>query len=157
MWWHYIRYLNETCSTPDMSDECSSKALHKAHINEDKINQWIQDSFTGENIGLDDNTILRRERFDFINQGVFFSPMLLINNQTFRGDIEADEVLTAICAGFKSKIPKPCMARDHHRHKRGGSSSDNDGISIWTILSIIILCLLFLVLILYCYRRWLKR
>lgn len=39
MWWHYIRYLNETCSTPDMSDECSSKALHKAHINEAKINQ----------------------------------------------------------------------------------------------------------------------
>ena len=155
-WWNYVKYLNETCPTPEISEECSASALHKAHINEDKINRCIKDSFVGDNWAMDDNSILRRERFDFINQGVFFSPMLHINNQTFRGDLEADEVLTAICAGFKSKTPKPCM--DHHyRHHHHSSSSDNDGISVWTIVIIIVLSLLFLVLILYCYRRWLKR
>ena len=50
----------------------------------------------------DDNDILKKERELMLNTGIVFYPMILINNQTFRGDFEADEVKEAICAGFKN-------------------------------------------------------
>jgi hypothetical protein len=37
-----------------------------------------------------------------------FHPVIYINEQLYRGDLEADELKIAICAGFKD-FPEPCL------------------------------------------------
>ena len=80
LWWEYIRAFYIACSERDITDKCASGALRTADIDEKKINQCISDSFSGSDYALDDNTLLRKERLDSINTGIFFSPMLVINN-----------------------------------------------------------------------------
>ena len=53
------------------------------------------------------NFPLAWEKQQWIQLGISYFPVMLINDFTFRGDLEADEVLTALCAGFKEP-PEKC-------------------------------------------------
>ena len=104
------------------------------------------------------NVLLLEERKLWRESGVFFQPSIQINNQTYRGDIEAPAVMTALCAGYR-EWPKPCWPTFDKGtgHKRHSSDDSDGGLNVWTIIIIIVASLLCLVLILYLYRRWIRR
>ena len=57
---------------------------------------------------LADNFVLAEEKQKWISKGISYFPVMFINNFVFRGDIEPDEVLTALCAGF-AEPPDKCQ------------------------------------------------
>ena len=72
---------------------------------------------------------------------------MVINNRTFRGDLNPDSVYTAICAGF-AQLPKGC----------GGEStiiisSQNEGISGSVLIGVVILLVIVNLFLIILYRR----
>jgi hypothetical protein len=66
MWWNYISSFNTTCHYTDLSADCSEKAMRKAKIDLDKVDNCVTGSFDGENQGLAENSIMKDERSDFM-------------------------------------------------------------------------------------------
>ena len=75
---------------------------------------------------------------------------MFINEQTYRGDIENDAVITALCAGFADS-PKKCHELMTEVDKRKGLKPS--WIGNLTILSIILSVLLVLLGVLFGYRK----
>jgi hypothetical protein len=115
----------------------------------------MKDSVEGEgNILIDDNTLLREESQEWDRNGFAFYPMITINNQTYRGDIEAEAVLIAICAGFKSP-PDWCEA--YIEMNSDSSSSDDDrAFYSWLIVIIVVVVLVIILSLVFLYRLWLR-
>jgi hypothetical protein len=96
------------------------------------------------------------ERNELVESGIFFYPALVINSQIFRGDMEASAVMVALCAGFQN-TPEACLPHVDKPSKHSGSDSSDSGISVWAIVLIVVGALIALMVILYLYRRWIKR
>lgn len=80
---------------------------------------------------------------------------MVINNRTFRGDLNPDSVYGAICAGF-AKLPKGC----------GGAEDDpptiivstqNEGISGNALIAVVVLLVLVNLVLIILYRRCTNR
>ena len=78
----------------------------------------------------------------------------MVNNRTYRGQLESLAVFNALCAGF-SEPPKMCA------NLLGVNQPDfvpiDDGIRTGVIVAIVIVLILLNVIIVYCYRRHAKR
>ncbi|CAG9329323.1 unnamed protein product [Blepharisma stoltei] len=156
LWWNYIKAFNETCSNNNFKERCSELAMKEAKIDIDYVENCMEKSFEGSNHNqeLDDNKILRKEKESLLQSGIFFYPTIYINNQTFRGDLEATELMTAICAGFKEE-PKVCI--DFRLNRNDDPEPTQTGIGVSTLVMIIIFSAVVLGVILFFYRRWIKR
>jgi hypothetical protein len=86
--------------------------------------------------------------------GTGIYPSLVINNRTYRGQLESLAVFNAICAGFET-APSMCSAT------LGSNTPDfldrGDGIKGSVIVAIVLILILINFLIVYCYRRHSKR
>ena len=60
----------------------------------------VRDSFEGPDPSKDDNKLLRVESKDWKTYGTAYSPSVVINDRTYRGDLIPDNVAIAICANF---------------------------------------------------------
>ena len=87
-------------------------------------------------------------------------PSVVINNQTFRGQLETQAVMNAICAGFEDP-PRMCKRLLHAaniEHNVGlGVIYYHDGYRIHHVLSIMVLCIFVLLIVLCLYRRHARR
>jgi hypothetical protein len=86
--------------------------------------------------------------------GTGIYPSLVINNRTFRGQLESLAAFNAICAGFEV-APSICSAT------LGSNTPDfldrGDGIKANVIVLIVLMLILINFIIVYCYRRHSKR
>ena len=111
----------------------------------------MENSVEGNEMVVDDNEILRKEYIDWINSGLSIVPSVVINNQTFRGDLERDAVLEGICAGFDSeKKARICVDETEKEKEKGG-------LTYWMIVLIVILCVGLIAAVLVMYRNWVKK
>lgn len=85
--------------------------------------------------------------------GIF--PAVVINNRTFRGQLESLSVFNALCAGFLNP-PKMCLAT-LSAATPDFINLDNEGIKGTVIVVLVLVLILINVLIVYCYRRYSKR
>jgi hypothetical protein len=92
--------------------------------------------------------------------GTSLFPSIVINNQTYRGQIETQAVMNAICAGFQ-KPPKMCKrllhAKDLEHNFKLGVIQFEEGYRPSHILGIFAICLTLLFCALCLYRRHAKR
>jgi hypothetical protein len=183
IWWTYVKALNETCEPETCNEECSKKAMKEASIKFSDIDACVKASFDGENIAMARNVLLEAEQKELIESGIFFFPSIVINKQIYRGDFEAEAVMPFLCASFAEK-PEACKykpadvdpgkgdnnssgdssgdTKDPDSSSSGsksssGSSSDDSGVPTWLIVIIVLVGLAVLGVILYLYRRWIKR
>lgn len=70
-----------------------------------KTMQCVEDSFEGDKTKGADNSILREQAKKWNEYGTYYWPSIVINKQTVREDLTAENILEAICAGLKSKPP----------------------------------------------------
>lgn len=56
----------------------------------------MEDSVEGSDIDIDDNSILREEHMAWKSIHLALHPLILINGQLYRGDIEAEELEVAL-------------------------------------------------------------
>ena len=87
-------------------------------------------------------------------------PSIVINNSTYRGQLETQEVMNALCAGFKD-APKMCKRILNDRSIESdlgvGVIYIHDGYRMHHLLMICVASVLFLLVFLCCYRRQAKR
>lgn len=153
LWWDYIAEF-KNCQGTEFNTKCSDKVLSKIGVKSSVIQKCIEESVDGNDIKISDNKLLREERDAMIERGIFFYPAMIINNQTFRGDLETVEVMTAICAGFKEK-PKYCLS--YFNMIEEVETEEVGRVSPGTVILIIIFSLIVLLVVLFFYRKWLRR
>jgi len=110
-------------------------------------------SFSGDLVDLkksDDNSLLADETNAFLKRGIAVWPAVIINNNTYRGDLlPASNVFEAVCESFDD-MPPPCL--DYFNV--GGSPGPK---SLKSVYVAAFFCMLFITLFLFiCYRRFLK-
>lgn len=154
-WWDYIQEMNKTCPTSKFNTNCYRNAISESEIDAQKIEKCMNESFSMPGNHSSDNKLLKKERDELIKAGIFFFPAIIVNSQTMRGDIEAQEVMQAICAGFKD-APAACKGiLDPHPPATPGY--ETEGVSMTTLIVVVALAVLLLVAVLVVYRMWLKR
>lgn len=62
-----------------------------------------------KNETIEVNTMLDEDNKRSWELGIVIHPSVVINNMTYRGDIEADDIFSAICVGFETR-PDICKA-----------------------------------------------
>ncbi len=137
-----------------MTTECSQLAMRNTgEIKPQKIDACIRNSIMGSNITISDNRLLREEMDVWRESGLPYFPAIQINNQTYRGDIEADAVLIAVCAGF-NKPPDVC-----EKYMPDGTyDDDSEGhLTTWLIIVIVLVVIILVVALLILYRVWMRR
>jgi hypothetical protein len=149
IWWDYVSQYHK-CDLLD--EDCSKRIIKSIGIKQTEVDQCFQASVDGKNIEMDPNYLLENERKLMKERGAWFFPTIFINGVPYRGDLEADEVLKMICAGFK-KQPQYCV--EYFDQKEGKKSEE--GISAGTVLLIMFFALVAFLVILFFYRKWLRR
>ena len=104
------------------------------------------------------NSLIEKEIEYEKNYGTSMFPAVVINNQTFRGQLERESVFNAICSGFKD-TPKYCKKYiEHDLNQEELIFMEEDGYhDKGTVALICSLIMLSVLLILCCYRRYAKR
>ena len=102
------------------------------------------------------NTIIDEEIHYWQKYGSGIYPAIVINNRTYRGQLEALAVFNGLCAGFKNP-PAQCAAI------LGAGTPDFvpieavDGIKGGVIVAIVFGLIFLNMIIVYCYRRYSRR
>ncbi|CAG9316295.1 unnamed protein product [Blepharisma stoltei] len=153
LWWNYIKAFNETCSNNNFAKRCSEQAMKIAKIDPDDVDECVENSFEKNNKTLD-NEILKNEKEKFARAGFFFYPTVVINNQTYKGDLKPEFIMTTLCEGFKDE-PKVC--KDFRQgNKTDNNNSQGTGIRVSTLILIVLFSAVVLGVILFFYRRWIR-
>jgi len=141
VWVNYMSNYYTQCQ--DMSKECNSKVMKEIDINEKSVNTCVRNSVEGNNIKLDDNKILKKERQKWLELNTPFYPVLLINNSTYYGHWDAKSVLNSACSSFKT-TPEFC--------KQSQSQTPIKGVSLTSVIVVLVVCFGLLVVCLVVYR-----
>ena len=100
------------------------------------------------------NKIIEEEIGYWKQFGSGIYPAVVVNNRTYRGQLESLAVFNALCAGF-AHPPSMCTAT------LGSYSPDflppSNGIKGGVIVAIVICLIALNILVVYCYRRYTKR
>ena len=81
-------------------------------------------------------------------------PSIVINNRTYRGQLESLAVFNALCAGF-ADIPAMCSATLDSNTP--DFLQQNPPIKVGIIVGVVVVLVVLNVVIVYCYRRYSKR
>jgi hypothetical protein len=148
-WFDYMVALNSTCSK-GISESCSFAAMDKTDVDIKKVKTCVAASFQGDNHAINDNTLLREQRQAWSEINLGFYPAVTINNQTYRGDLEAEAVFIAICSGFDSQ-PEVCRPSSHT------DSAEGNQLSAWTVALLVLLSFGGAVVVMLVYILWMRR
>lgn len=145
---------DEQCQREDMVD-CSIESMKKAGIDFGAVNAEVQQGFfsktfkveaTGEDKTTLDNKILEQNDRLRYKSGILVFPGIIVNNITYRGNLEALEVFELICESLQVE-PEGCDLEPKPQTH-----------SIWKYLvGVAILFILMMAFLLFCYRRQARR
>ena len=80
------------------------------NFNQDWVDNCVRDSFKSKgkvDYALDENIYFKKMAEEWHSYGTHLYPSVVINDVTFRGQLNPDNVFEAICAGFDD-IPDAC-------------------------------------------------
>jgi hypothetical protein len=133
-----------------------------------KVETCIKDSFESNgpepDYAMDDNKILRDMLFEWNNLGSHLYPSVVINNVTFRGQLNPYNVFEAICAGYKD-TPSECinflisegMAPNLNQEEYDAESAKRSGVRQTTFMGIIALLVVANIILVLAYRKCLQK
>jgi len=109
VWWEYIRQFNDRCSSPDffMNDDCVNDCYKHAKVDAKAIAECMKES--GGLKKDDKNALLEAEIAAQTERGVVVLPTAFVNTAAMRGQLNANTVFHAICAGYaEGTTPSIC-------------------------------------------------
>lgn len=108
MYFEYISRAHEVCGTR-LTRECSELVMKNLQIDQEIVEKCVLDTFEGGDPSVDDNSVLRESAALWNEYGTFLYPAIVINDMTFRGRLNPENVYEAVCASFRHE-PKECRA-----------------------------------------------
>lgn len=104
LFWGYIKYAHANCGGV-INENCSKEGMKKVGVKFAQIEKCVDDSFSGTD--YDDaaltNSLIDADIEKWLQIGTMRFPLVVINNFTFRGHLDAYGVAEAICGGFQHK------------------------------------------------------
>ena len=166
MFFRYVTKVHDDCGS-EIREECS-KFAHKdlAGLDWDRTQKCVADSFGTEDkskwMEVSTKNQIIEDEIDFWNKhGGNVIPSIVINNCTYRGEMETQAVMNAICAGFhdtpnmcKPILEDPDLQDDY---EVGTFDISDHGYGYGQLLVISLVAIMILLVVLYCYRRHAKR
>ena len=156
LWWAYMKFVHQNCYNV-INEDCSISAHKKLSLNFEETKQCVENSFSSSDWDKNGttNSMIDTEIEYWKKFGSGIYPSIVINNRTFRGQLESLSVFNAICAGFLNP-PRMCLST------LSASTPDfigieNDGIKGSVVVVLVLVLILVNVMIVYCYRRYSKR
>lgn len=166
LFFKYVTTVHDECQQ-DINEQCSKYAHENIRgLDWEGTNQCIRDSFGSNNkddwMKLDiKNKIIEKEIEYWNSHGGNIIPSIVINNATYRGQMESQAVMNAICSGFHDipDICKPILEDPDLQddYEVGVYNISDHGYGLGQILIICLIAVLILLVVLYCYRRHAKR
>lgn len=153
----YIDIFDLNCVEFQVSEECSRDILDELNVDYNEIKSCVDESFIEENltaiidVKYNDNRLLKKERRIANYYNVNFWPSVSINNMSFEGNLESDEIFAAICSFF---LNPPDVCKNKNEIKDNANSN-----SYTFLLFLVIVCLflsVFLIMI-RIYKKIVKR
>lgn len=122
----------------------------------DRTKQCVTDSFTSGDWSnpKTNNTLIDKEIQYWKQYGSGIYPSLVINNRTYRGQLETLAVANAICAGFATPPPE-CTAILNSASP--DFLTEDRGIRGGVIVAIVFGLIFINIIVVYCYRRYSRR
>lgn len=153
LYWDYMINFEKNCiDKSKFNRECSYNVIDQIGFPIKKLTECLTKSFsvskenditfTNYNHLLDDDAEVKYK------WGVKVFPTISVNNNTISGAWNSDNLLEAVCAGFKNK-PTICYENGFL------TDTKNDELSLRSIMLIIILVIIFNVFIIYICKRYL--
>merc|ERR1711953_1311408 len=102
------------------------------------------------------NSLIDNEISYWKDYGTNIYPSIVINQKTYRGQIEPLSVFNAICAGF-TYTPDVCLKTLHKERVVTRFNVEDGSVSTGMIVGIVVVLILVNVMIVYCCRRKAKR
>ncbi|XP_047956553.1 vacuolar-sorting receptor 6-like [Salvia hispanica] len=132
IWWDYVSDFHIRCSMKHnrYSKDCAQEVMKSLGIPVEKINKCMGDPEADT-----ENEVLKIEQELQVGHGsrgdVTILPTMVMNNVQYRGKLERNAVLKAICAGFKETTEPPiCLSGDVETNQclenNGGCWRDNE-------------------------------
>lgn len=148
-WWSYFKELDAECARTVEMHKCSNKTIKAIGLRPDDIAKCVDESFETFGDRKTDTKLLKPNQDRIYTRNIQFWPSVVINNFTYRGNIEGRDVFDALCEGF-SAMPRSCIIDE--TEVTGKKSSGVVGPMF------LLLCVLAsFVLIFVLYKRWLKK
>ena len=101
LWWEYIHEVHRTCNSV-INEGCSKLAHRKLDLSFSTTRECVEKSFTNkdwkESTAHNDKIDQQIEYWRQFGTNIY--PSVVINQKTYRGQIEPLSVFNAICAGF---------------------------------------------------------
>lgn len=158
-WWEYIQKVHSTCYSI-INEDCSKRAHESLGLSWASTQECVKDSFTGDDwkSGEVFNKKIDSEIAYWKQYGTNIYPSIVINQKTYRGQIEPLSVYNALCAGFTNP-PDQCYKTLHLKKtiELDSMAQETDSVSIGAIIATVIALILINVVIVYCCRRRAKR
>lgn len=161
----YIKEVHEECDSL-INEDCSRFGHKKVkELDWEKTEQCVIDSFSTDKKGqwgniTTTNKMIEKDVEYWAKYGSNLFPSIVINNQTYRGQLETQAVMNALCASFNTppKICRKLLAADDIEHNVViGMVKLNGGYRTHHVVGICLVFTLGLMVVLYCYRRHAKR
>ena len=116
LWWSYISRVHKTCYSV-INEDCSKSAFKKLELDWNENAKCVRSSFTSSDKSKwtakkTRNTVIDSEISYWKEFGTNVYPSLVINQKTYRGQIEPAAVYNALCAAFKDP-PTQCLKTLH--------------------------------------------
>lgn len=161
LFWDYVKNVHQECDSK-INEECSIFAHKQAKIPWTETLDCVKKSFSKDDwLSPDVNNTLIDQDIDYwLKYGSGLFPAIVINNSTYRGQLETQQVMNAICAGFQEP-PKMCKRllsdQDILMNIGEGVIYFNDGYTPEQVIGIASIYIVAVLLFLCCYRRSAKR
>lgn len=145
-----------------ITEECSKNAHKELGISYDDTWRCVEKSFSSSDWSKfsTKNEMIEEEILYWKAYGSGILPSIVINNITYRGQIEKLEVFNALCAGFKNS-PDICKETlgivTPDALTRFKNSFSKSSLTTNSIILIVVAVLFINIAIVYCYRRKAKR
>lgn len=158
LYWDYMISFYKNCidrAIPEFTKECSAISSLAAKLPMDSINKCISESWIAsadtrkiDNFELfAENKLLDQDNEDRRTFALTFIPSLLVNNRTFWGSWTSDNLVEAICAGFKKK-PELCYSQGAFQRPK---------MSWYSVTAIVIIIILLNAVIFYFCKNYIRR
>ena len=154
----YIDLFDVRCVEFQVLEECSKDILKELKLDYEIIKNCVNESFlkrSGINEEIDivysDNNLLKNERKTSNYYNVHFWPSVMINNMTFQGNLESNDIFEAICTFFKDE-PSFCFQGNKNENQ-----NDSNSRHLYLFLLIFAIFLLVFVIMIKIYKKIVKK
>ena len=102
--WDYIKKVHDECEE-GINEDCSKYGHKEVDVDWERTMECVQDSFSTPNKAewvdkSTKNSFIDTDVEYWAKYGSNLFPSIVINNSTYRGQLETNAVFNAICAGF---------------------------------------------------------